>query len=76
MAVHFPLHFTLENGTKVVVHKGDANAYEFSLTPAHGTAQSFTYHAGEHTKAEWDQLLNFDQLDAPREFWLQTGDTI
>jgi hypothetical protein len=76
MATHFPLHFTLENGTKVVVHKRDTNDYEFSLAPTHGAAQSFTYREGEHTKAEWDQLLNFEQLDALREFWLKTENVI
>lgn len=76
MATHFPLHFTLENGTKVVVQKRDNNAYEFALSPTHGVARSFTYHEGEHTKAEWDDLLDFDQLDALREFWLKTEDAV
>jgi hypothetical protein len=76
MATHFPLHFTMENGTKVAVHKQDNGIFEFTLTPTHGAAQSFTYREGEHTKAEWDQLLAFDQLDALREFWLKTEDIV
>ena len=76
MATHFPLHFTLGNGTAVVVHQQANGGYEFALTPTHGAAHSFTYHEGEHTKAEWDKLLEFDQLDALREFWLKTEDVV
>lgn len=75
MATHYPLSFTLESGTKVVVTKQDDDTYDFSLTPTHGTANSFTYRDGEHTKAEWDERLEFEQLDALREFWLKTGNS-
>jgi len=70
------MHFTLQSGTHVVVHKRDDDTYEFDLTPTEGPADSFTYREGERTKAEWDQLLEFEQLDALREFWLKTEDII
>jgi hypothetical protein len=76
MATHFPMEFTLESGTKVVVTKQDTGTYNFSLMPTHGLTNSFTYRDGEHTKAEWDALLEFEQLDALREFWLKTDDII
>ncbi len=66
------MQFTLENGTNVTVGKQDNGSYHFSVTPTQGATQSFTYREGEHTKAEWDKLLDFDQLDALREFWLKT----
>lgn len=71
MATHFPMEYTLESGTKVVVTQRDNDTYDFSLTPTDGTANSFTYREDEHTKAEWDALLEFEQLDALREFWLK-----
>lgn len=76
MATHFPMDFTLESGTRVVVTQSDADTYDFALTPTEGKAQSFTYREGKHTKAEWDALLEFEQLDALREFWLKTEDII
>lgn len=69
------MKYTLENGTNVTVQKS-TDAYDFTLTPTSGAAQSFTYREGEHTKAEWDALLNFEQLDALREFWLKTEDDV
>ena len=76
MATHFPLEYTLESGTAVVVTKEENGLFRFSLTPAEGPAQSFTYRENEHTKAEWDAMLEFEQLDALREFWLKTEDII
>lgn len=76
MATHFPLEFTLDTGTKVVIQKRESDTYDFTLTPKEGAAQSFVYREGEHTKAEWDALLEFEQLDALREFWLKTEDII
>ena len=76
MATHFPMAFTLESGTKVTIEKRDNETYEFNLVPTDGEANSFTYREGEHTKAEWDAMLEFEQLDALREFWLKTEDII
>jgi len=77
MSRHFPLEFTLESGTHVMVTRTeDDDTYEFFLTPVDGPAEQFTYHEGEHSKAEWDAMLEFEQLDALREFWLKTEDII
>jgi hypothetical protein len=70
------MEYTLESGTKVVVRKRDNDTYDFSLMPTDGLASSFTYRDGEHTKAEWDEMLEFEQLDALREFWLKTDDIL
>lgn len=71
MAAQFPMEFTLASGTNVVVQK-QQSAYQFSLTPTEGAASNFTYREGERTKAGWDEVLTFEQLDALREFWTQT----
>jgi hypothetical protein len=76
MATHFPIEYRLESGTHVRVTKKDADTYEFFLTPTDGPAQQFVYREDEHTKAEWDEMLQFEQLDALREFWLKTEDII
>jgi hypothetical protein len=70
------MEYTLESGTKVVVQKRAEDTYDFSLMPAHGLTNSFTYRDGEHTKAEWDAMLEFEQLDALREFWLKTDNIL
>ncbi|HUQ97109.1 MAG TPA: hypothetical protein VM010_05560, partial [Chitinophagaceae bacterium] len=74
MATHFPMEYRLENGTKVLVQQQEGETYHFTLTPKNGQIQSFMYREAEHTKAEWDAMLDFDQLDALREFWLKTED--
>lgn len=76
MATQFPMTYTLESGTKVTVQKNEADTYTFTLTPTSGPSNSFTYRENEHTKAEWDRLLEFEQLDALREFWLKAENSI
>lgn len=76
MATSYPLEYTLESGTHVVVTKQANDTYHFDLTPTNSIADSFTYQENKHTKAEWDALLEFEQLDALREFWLKTEDVI
>jgi hypothetical protein len=76
MATEFPMEYTLESGTKVVVTRQDPKTYHFALTPLEGPAESFTYREDQRTKAEWDDVLEFEQLDALREFWLKTEDII
>ena len=76
MAEHFPLEYTLESGTQVRVTKRDESQYDFLLTPEGGAAESFTYRVGERSKAEWDDILEFEQLDALRTFWLKTDDLV
>jgi hypothetical protein len=70
------MEFTLESGTTVVVHKRADETYDFNLTTTEGEGSAFTYRDGEHTKAEWNAMLEFEQLDALREFWLKTEDII
>jgi hypothetical protein len=70
----FPLYFTLDSGTNVTVADEGAGNYLFTLKPEDGTARQFTYADGAHTKAEWDELADFEQLEALRKFWLEMED--
>ena len=77
MSRHFPLEFTLESGTKVTVTKESADTYDFSLRPTHGRpATQFTYVDDGRPKAEWDEKLDFQQLEALRHFWVMTEDVL
>ena len=71
MSVHYPLHFTLEDGIKVEVQKTGANTYDFTLRPESGSARSFTYTDDGTPKGEVEASLDFDQLNALRRFWLE-----
>lgn len=71
MTPQFPLEFTLENGTRVTVTENGSGQYYFSMHPEDGDARNFTYVDGQHTKAEWDELLDYEQLEALRKFWLE-----
>lgn len=68
----FPMEFSLDNGTLVTVHDMGGDQYDFTLKPEEGAPRSFTYVEGERTKAEWDEIADFDQLQALRTFWLNT----
>jgi hypothetical protein len=70
----FPLHFTLDSGTRVIVNKIANNTFEFNLKPEAGPAHQFTYVDDGRTKTEAEEGLNFEQIDALREFWLETED--
>ena len=70
----FPMQYTLANGTEVVVTKSAENSYHFSLTPTEGKKEEFTYVDDGRPKTEWDETLEFEQLDALRTFWLKTED--
>lgn len=74
--LEFPLHFTLASGTEVTVHKTGRNTYDFTLKPTEGATDHFTYVEDDRPKSEWDELLQFEQLDALRTFWLRTEDVI
>jgi hypothetical protein len=74
MSTNFPLNFTLENGTQVVVNKTGANTYEFNLRPEEGPARQFTYIDDGRSKTEVEENLDFEQTDALRTFWLETED--
>lgn len=76
MIESFPYEYTLETGTKVVVNKSGNSTYNFSLTPTEDAGSSFTYVEGERQKSEWDDVLEFEQLDALRAFWLKNEDIV
>ena len=70
MSTQFPMHFTLEDGVKVLVNQKGSNTYDFTLNPEHGTERHFTLD-NTKTKDEIDKSLDFDQLNAVRRFWLK-----
>ena len=71
MATQFPLHFTLESGTQVIIRDEGAGQYLFSMNSEESGERQFTYQDGAHTKAEWDEIADFEQLEALRKFWLE-----
>ena len=73
MLKEYPIGFTLENGTHVIVNKTGPNTYDFTLEPTEGAPRHFTYR-DDSTKAEIDETLDFEQLDAVRTFWLKNED--
>ena len=70
MKEHYPAHFTLGSGTKVTVDKKGADTYEFILQPPQKAPGNFIYVDDGRPKAEWDEALDFEQLEALRTFWL------
>ena len=71
MKKHYPLHFTLEDGTQVVVtHTADQH-YDFTLKPEGGAENHFSYRDDETFTEEMEAALDFDQLNALRRFWLE-----
>jgi len=68
----FPLRFTLENGTHVVVNNTANRTYAFTLNPENGPAHEFTYLDDGRSKTEVEEGLNFEEIDALRQFWLET----
>lgn len=71
MKKQYPIHFTLDNGVHVVVHKTGANTYDFSLKPDDGPDRHFTYVDDDRPKTLVDESLDFDQLNAIRRLWLE-----
>lgn len=76
MSSQFPMEFTLENGSHVVVEKTGSNVYNFTIKPEEGPASQFTYIDDGKTKTEAEESLNFEQVDALRTFWLETNDLV
>jgi hypothetical protein len=76
MQTHFPLRYTLESGTQVVVNKTTDNRYDFSLTTPHGKSDNFTYVQDNRSRDEVENELDFDQLNALRAFWLKRTDIL
>ena len=71
MKKHFPLHFTLEDGTQVVVNHTADHLYEFTLKREEGADDHFSYRDDETFTDEKEATLDFDQLNAVRRFWLE-----
>jgi hypothetical protein len=76
MQHHFPLRFTLESGTVVVVDKIEENQYRFLLTTTHGLSDNFTFVDDNRSKDEIEEPLDFDQLNALRVFWLKKTEVV
>lgn len=76
MIERFPVEYTLESGTKVTVNKSAANTYYFLLVPSEKSTSDFTYVDDERPKAEWDEKLQFEQLEALRTFWLMNEEVV
>lgn len=72
MALTYPLEYSLESGTVVVVRKDERDTYSFSLRTTDGLSDNFTYTDGdERSRKEIEDELDFDQLNALRAFWLK-----
>lgn len=71
MSKKYPLEFTLENETKVVIHHSGGSDYTFTLQHPNGTKSQFLYNAAETFTDEKEKELDFDQLNALRRFWLE-----
>ena len=76
MTGHFPLEYTLDNGSHVLVNKTGANTFDFSIKPGNGSAHQFTYVNDGRTKSEVEEGLNFEEIDALRRFWIETEEII
>ena len=76
MIEKFPIEYTLESGTKVMVNKQDEDTYEFLLKPVAKSASNFVYVDDERPKADWDESLDFEQLEALRTFWLMNEEVV
>jgi hypothetical protein len=76
MKKHFPLEFTSENGSHVLVEKTGPNSYTFTIKPEEGPARQFTYVDDGRTKSEAEEGLDFEEVDALRRFWLETSDLV
>lgn len=76
MTQHYPLEFTLENGTHVLVNKTGTNTFDFTMKPEEGPTRHFTYVDDGRSKTEVEESLDFDQVDALRKFWLENADIV
>lgn len=71
MKKHFPLHYTLESGTEVVVTHSTGHVYNLTLKSKSGAESSFSYNDDEVFTEQMENALTFDQLNALRRFWLE-----
>ena len=73
MHKHFPLHFTLDDGTEVTVNKTGDHLFDFVFKDEKKSDHHFRYDDTETFTDEKEAALNFDQLNALRRFWLEMG---
>ncbi len=71
MKKHYPLQFTLDNGTHVVVNHNDPHAYDFTLLSDENGERHFSFRDDVVFTDEMEEKLDFDQLNALRRFWLE-----
>ncbi|PSR53529.1 hypothetical protein AHMF7605_08325 [Adhaeribacter arboris] len=76
MTKHFPLEFTLENGSHVSVTKTGSTTYDFNIKPEEGSSRRFTYVDDGRTRTEAEESLEFEEIDALRRFWLETQEIL
>lgn len=76
MIEHFPVEFTLESGTRVIINKTTESAYDFVLMSHDKPKDRFTYVEDNRSKADWDEQLNFEELEALRKFWLMNEEVV
>ena len=72
MNKEYPLNFTLEDGTEVIVKKTSEHLYQFTLSDEEHGTRHFTYNDEEIFTDEKEKELDFDELNALRRFWLET----
>jgi hypothetical protein len=73
MSEHYPLNFTLEDGTHVTINKTAEHTFDFQLKPADGPERHFTF-IDDRPRNEVIESMDFDQLNAIRRFWLKQDD--
>ena len=76
MIEDFPVDFELESGARVTVNKRTAQLYDFTISPPGKPDRLFTYIDDGRPKSEWDESLDFEQLEALRKFWLMNEDVV
>lgn len=77
MSRQYPMRFTLENGTHVLVNRISNDTFDFTLNKKEGPSSHFIYTRDDgRTKTEIEDPLSFDEVDALRKFWLETEDIV
>jgi hypothetical protein len=71
MKKSYPLKFTLDTGTQVVVTQTGTHSFDFTLQPMKGPTSHFTYLQDGRSKTVVEEPLEFEQIDALRTFWLE-----
>jgi hypothetical protein len=76
MKERYPLEYILDSGTRVTIRKTGGNTYDFLLKPEEKPESRFTYIDDGRKKSEWDDTLEFEQLEALRKFWLENEEIV